>query len=153
METQPITFEWITDPKHLTDHLDDVRRLMAQLSDCPPEQVDVATLSIISMNICEKSYVCAIRDGERIIGLATLAPIYRFNGFKGHIEDVIVDESYRGQGLGRKLIEHLLEKARSLHMTQVTLTSDPANPKRAAARDLYAKLGFVERAGLFKYQV
>ena len=55
------------------------------------------------------------------------------------LEDVIVRSEHRGGGLGRQLIEHVLDWARGQDMTRVTLLADRDN---RAAQDFYRKLGF-----------
>jgi GNAT superfamily N-acetyltransferase len=55
------------------------------------------------------------------------------------LEDVIVRSEHRGGGLGRQLIEHVLDWARGQGMTRVTLLADRDNH---AALDFYRKLGF-----------
>jgi GNAT superfamily N-acetyltransferase len=55
------------------------------------------------------------------------------------LEDVIVNKEYRGGGLGRKLVEHVLAWAREQGMTRITLLTDRDNQ---AALDFYRKLGF-----------
>jgi GNAT superfamily N-acetyltransferase len=57
------------------------------------------------------------------------------------LEDVIVRKEYRGRGLGRHLVEHVLDWARQRGMTRVTLLADRDN---RAALDFYSKLGFEE---------
>ena len=55
------------------------------------------------------------------------------------LEDVIVRGDLRGGGLGRRLVEHVLNWAREQGMTRVTLLADRDNQ---AALDFYRKLGF-----------
>lgn len=55
------------------------------------------------------------------------------------LEDVIVRDSHRGDGLGRKLVEHVCAWAKSEGMTRVTLLADKDN---AAALAFYERLGF-----------
>jgi GNAT superfamily N-acetyltransferase len=55
------------------------------------------------------------------------------------LEDVIVRREYRGSGLGRRLVEHVMDWAREQGMTRVTLLADRDNQ---AALDFYRKLGF-----------
>lgn len=78
-------------------------------------------------------------EGGKIIGIAFL--VMRV-GKKGLIDDVVVDEAYRGKGLGERLVSGLIEKARELGVRKLDLTS---SPKRVAANALYQKLGFVKR--------
>jgi ribosomal protein S18 acetylase RimI-like enzyme len=82
-------------------------------------------------------------EGEQaIIGSATLAITRTPTGRHGWIEDVVVDEAYRGQGWGKALTEACLEAARELGLRAVNLTSRPA---RVAANALYQSLGFEPR--------
>lgn len=55
------------------------------------------------------------------------------------LEDVIVSRAHRGSGLGRRLVEHVLDWAREQGMSRVTLLADKENH---AAWDFYRKLGF-----------
>ena len=55
------------------------------------------------------------------------------------LEDVIVRSEHRGGGLGRRLVEHVLDWASVQGMTRVTLLADREN---SAALDFYRKLGF-----------
>lgn len=55
------------------------------------------------------------------------------------LEDVIVSRELRGRGLGRLLVEHVLEWARKNGLVRVTLLADQNNQ---AALDFYRKLGF-----------
>ncbi len=55
------------------------------------------------------------------------------------LEDVIVSSAHRGNGLGRRLVEHVLGWARGQGMTRVTLLADRDNHP---ALDFYRKLGF-----------
>jgi ribosomal protein S18 acetylase RimI-like enzyme len=79
---------------------------------------------------------------QPIVGAANLT-IYRVpTGIRAIIEDVIVDESARGQGIGEALVQRLLEIARERGAKGVSLTS---NPKREAANRLYQRMGFNRR--------
>ncbi len=69
----------------------------------------------------------------------------------GWIEDVIVDEGARRQGVGKALTEACLQKARDLALHEVNLTSRPA---RQAANQLYTSLGFSRReSNLYRYEL
>ena len=81
-------------------------------------------------------------DQERIIGTATLSYCQLLTGLKAWIEDVVVDESARGNGYARILLTHLLAKARQCGADSVNLTS---RPSRQAANRLYRSMGFQQR--------
>lgn len=59
------------------------------------------------------------------------------------LEDVIVGRAHRGNGLGRKLVEHVCEWAKSQGMPRVTLLADRNN---APALAFYERLGFEKSA-------
>jgi ribosomal protein S18 acetylase RimI-like enzyme len=77
-----------------------------------------------------------------IVGTLTLAMFRIPTGLRAWIEDVVVDEAARGQGVAEDLTRHALEIARVRGATSVELTSRPA---REAAIRLYERMGFVRR--------
>jgi GNAT superfamily N-acetyltransferase len=94
------------------------------------------------------SYVFFAQDAEgHFVGMATLVPLFKLTGFAGEVHDVIVHPDHQGQGLGKKLMERLIAEAQKLKMTFLTLRSNPDNPHRASAIELYKKLRFVELDG------
>jgi len=76
---------------------------------------------------------------ETIIGIGTLCVTPTLKALKGHIEDIVVDQNYRGQGIGRRILETLIAKAKEMGVKDLELTS---NPLRIEANELYKKLGF-----------
>ncbi|MFN2304850.1 MAG: GNAT family N-acetyltransferase [Anaerolineales bacterium] len=78
----------------------------------------------------------------QIVGTATLAAFETPTGKHGWIEDVVVDKAFRGQGIGRALTQACLEKARTLGLHDVNLTS---RPNRVVANKLYQAMGFIKR--------
>mgnify|MGYP001567659044 FL=1 len=54
--------------------------------------------------LAAQSHVLALYDGKNMIGTVTLIPLYKLSGVKGSIEHLIIDEKYRGRGLGKKLM-------------------------------------------------
>ena len=81
-------------------------------------------------------------DTGAIVGVSTLAVFPIPTGPRAWIEDVIVDQSHGGQGIGRRLTEAMLDEARRLGCITVDLTS---RPSREAANRLYQKVGFERR--------
>jgi ribosomal protein S18 acetylase RimI-like enzyme len=59
------------------------------------------------------------------------------------IEDVVVDETARGQGVAASLVQAALERAEVRGARTVDLTS---RPDREAANRLYLRMGFEIRA-------
>ena len=86
------------------------------------------------------SQLFIMRDDERIMGMLTLGHYTSPTGRKVWVEDVVVSTEYRGEGLGRRLINHAIEYCReNLSPCTLMLTSNPA---RVAANELYRTSGF-----------
>jgi ribosomal protein S18 acetylase RimI-like enzyme len=82
------------------------------------------------------------RVDDRIVGTLTLIRFPLPTGERARIEDVVVDESARGQGVGAALTLEALRLAEEFGVRTVDLTS---RPTRLAANRLYRRLGFQER--------
>jgi GNAT superfamily N-acetyltransferase len=82
-----------------------------------------------------------LRVGGKVAGMANaLITVSTAEGARVLLlEDVIVRREHRGSGLGRQLVEHVLQWARGQGMTRVTLLADRDNH---AALDFYRRLGF-----------
>src|SRR6266508_433238 len=79
------------------------------------------------------------KEDDPILGILCLT-IYRVpTGLRSIIEDVIVDESARRQGLGEALVRYAIDLAHKAGAEGVSLTS---NPQREAANQLYKSMGF-----------
>jgi len=82
------------------------------------------------------------RNDTGIVGTLTLVLFRSPSGAGGWIEDVVVDESARGQGAGEALVEAAIALARRANSRTVDLTS---NPNREGANRLYIRCGFEQR--------
>ena len=83
-----------------------------------------------------------VNDDDKIVGTLTVVSFHIPTGTKYRIEDVVVDETQRGKGIGNKLMDHAINFAMKASAESIDLTSRPA---RYAATQLYLKLGFVKR--------
>lgn len=117
--------------------VDAFARLIPQLSSSSPAP-DAAALQAIIDSPDTDLLIARDRDGE-VLGSLTLA-FYRIpTGLKAWIEDVVVDESARGRGIGAALNVAAIERATARGAKNVSLTS---RPSREAANRLYQRLGF-----------
>ena len=87
----------------------------------------------------ENSHLFFIIKDEQIAGMLTVGIYHSPTGGKAWIEDVVVDETFRGQGLSKLLVAHAIEFTKSKQIPLLMLTS---NPKRVAANKLYQTMGF-----------
>ncbi|MGW2491375.1 GNAT family N-acetyltransferase [Streptomyces sp. NPDC001606] len=115
------------------------RRLLPQLGKELPELTAEYVRGVVTH---PANLVLAARTGQGVVGLLTLVVLVLPTGITARFEDVVVDESARGRGIGLALVRRGLELARSQGARQVDLTS---RPSRAAAHRLYEKAGFVRR--------
>lgn len=88
-------------------------------------------------------------ENGTIAGMLTLTCCPTLLRNKYWIEDVIVDEAFRGRGAGRALVKAAVRHVRSIEESPVIyLTS---NPTRTCARQLYRSEGFEEyETGVFR---
>ena len=87
--------------------------------------------------------IIAENDEKHIVGCATLCVFESPTGRKASVEDVVVLPAYRGQGIGRTLLQRIIDFAGSkLSPIDLRLTS---NPTRTEANALYQALGFEKR--------
>ncbi|WP_419925051.1 GNAT family N-acetyltransferase [Candidatus Poriferisocius sp.] len=128
--------------------VDAFERLTPQLSSSnPPPSADA--LEAIATSGATRLLI-ARADGA-IVGSLTLVLVRIPTGLRAVIEDVVVDEQVRGQGVGRALNEAALGLARDAGAATVDLTS---RPSREAANRLYLRLGFMVRdTNVYRYSL
>jgi len=81
------------------------------------------------------------RDGDDIVGTTTVIVYTTPFWIKARLDEVVVDASARGQGVGEALITAALEIGRERGV-QVAELQSGRGPQRAAAHRLYERLGF-----------
>lgn len=86
----------------------------------------------IATNI--RSYVLA-KEGERLVGYTAL---HIHSARLAEVRSLIVDEMFRGQSVGKKMVQFTLEEARSLGLEEVLVLTYLPN--------FFLKLGFEEIA-------
>jgi ribosomal protein S18 acetylase RimI-like enzyme len=95
--------------------------------------------------------VLVARSEGQIVGSLTLAMFPVPSGLRAWIEDVVVDNSARGQGVGGLLISEALRLAREARARTVDLTT---RPTREAAGRLYERAGFQQReTRVYRYAI
>jgi len=135
---------------HYSDSLyESVLSLLPQLDPdaTPPSKEffkEILTSDSIDLFVAES-------DNKIIAGMLTLVSYPNITGKKLWIEDVVVDGSFRGKGIGEQLIMAAIDYARTLGAKEIKLTS---RPFRAAANQLYQKMGFFRyETNVHKYKL
>jgi ribosomal protein S18 acetylase RimI-like enzyme len=90
------------------------------------------------------------RSQGAVVGMLTLVTFPLPSGLRARIEDVVVDQAARGQGIGTALTTAALRLAQDQGARSVDLTS---RPSRTAANRLYQQLGFQLRdSNVYRYK-
>lgn len=121
-------------------------RLLPQLSRSAPA-LEAGAIEAISSS--PAITILLARCDTKIAGMLTLAMFPIPTGLRAWIEDVVVDEAFRGRGTGEELTKAALRLAAAAGARTVDLTS---RPSRAAAGRLYERAGFQQRdSRLYRY--
>lgn len=152
MTNESIQIRSIDDASGITpDVVDAFARLIPQLSKSnpPPTGDELRAIADSAASVLLVAHD-ASRDDE-IVGSLTLALFRIPTGLRAWIEDVVVDESVRGKGVGEALSRAAIDRARAAGAKTVDLTS---RPSREAANRLYQRIGFVLRdTNVYRYDI
>jgi ribosomal protein S18 acetylase RimI-like enzyme len=129
------------------DVVDALDRLIPQLSSSsPPPSAD--ELAEIVESPATHLLVARGDDGQ-VVGSLTLVVFRIPTGVRAWIEDVVVDDAARGQGVGEALNRYAIDVAAEHGARSVDLTS---RPSREAANRLYRRIGFAPReTNVYRY--
>lgn len=123
-------------------------RLLPQLS-TTAKPLDTAKLSAIAAS--SASTVLLARLDNQIVGTLTLVTFRIPSGVRAWIEDVIVDEAFRGRQIATTLIDEAIKLAVQAEARTVDLSS---RPSRESAGRLYERVGFEQReTRMYRYKL
>ncbi|KAA9152926.1 GNAT family N-acetyltransferase [Amycolatopsis acidicola] len=100
---------------------------------------------LLSVMTYDSTDLLVAEDDGKVIGYALAARflVLYANGPVTELQELMVDPAQRGRGVGRALVNAIIERARAAGAVEVTV------PTRRA-RDYYVKLGFAETATFLK---
>ena len=132
-----------------TESLNAVNRLLPQLS-ASAKAISINRLQELTESDSTKLFIGTDQSGE-ILGMLSLIVMKIPTGNKAWIEDVVVDESARGRGIGRELMNHAHEEAKKHGVKSIDLTS---RPSRESANELYQSLGYeIRQTNVYRYKI
>lgn len=148
---RPVRAVWVVmiTVSRLTEPTDDASRELGRLLPQLTDEAWPLTTGRLSQILEAPTHVFVARDNKRgdtqggqIVGVAMIAIVYQLKDTKAWLEDAVVDDAYRGQGIAQKLVAACIEAAREAGVRSVNLTSAA---HRGSAHRVYEKLGFVRR--------
>lgn len=131
-----------------TEYIDSINNLLGQLTSSPKEMNEALLRTIVES---DRTHLFLAYIGNQMVGMATLAAYVIPTGTKAWVEDVVVDNNFRGKHIGKKLVNHVVEYTKKYSPCSLMLTS---RPMRVAANKLYQSVGFEKReTNVYKIQV
>ena len=113
-------------------------RLLPQLN----PKLDVPDMERLRSLIADPAVTLLIAlEGDDIVGTTTVIVYTTPFWIKARLDEVVVDDSARGKGVGEALVKAALEVGRESGAQVVELQSG-RGPNRAAAHRLYERMGF-----------
>lgn len=94
--------------------------------------------------LAHTTFLAAVRDGDRIVGMGRM--LFDF-GYTAYLGDVIVRPEYQGQGIGRQIVQRLIDRT-----MEAAEEDDKIMFILVAAKDkepFYEKFGFIRRPNEF----
>ena len=121
--------------------LEDVEQIAAVEAESMPNPWKAS--SYIEAVESDHAFVLVAMDGDKVAGFA----VFYLTLPEAELPDIVVDKSYRGQGLGKDLLSFAAAELTSKNIDTIFLEVRESN---APARGLYTKMGF-EEIGKRKY--
>jgi len=126
---------------------DQVFSLLKQLgSGYAPDRIAFDKSFAFLVDDHQMSVLFVAEDGSGVVfgyALTTISPLLHTNGRSAQLQELVVDDSQRGIGIGTALIERIERLCRDEHVKQLTVAS-----QRSA--DFYERLGYRSTADFLK---
>jgi len=135
----------------LQDDLPELFRLYRQLHPADTTTLEEVTRGFAAMTAHPGCEIFVAEADGRMTGTFTLyiLPNMTRNGRPAAIlENIVVDEPYRGQGIGRALLAFAREQAQARGCYKLSLTS---NAVRAEAHEFYRRCGMTQHGLSFRF--
>jgi len=93
------------------DYYKDYLTLLKQLTIVEKKKINFIQFKNFVNNLSNKHIIIIIEDNNKIIGSGTLLienKVIHNMGLVAHIEDIVIHNNYKKQGLGKKIIDELI---------------------------------------------
>jgi GNAT superfamily N-acetyltransferase len=127
----------------VTEATPEVHAALAHLLPQLNDQLPVPTMERLQALVADPAVTLLLaRDGEEVVGTTTVIVYTTPFWIKARLDEVVVDESARGKGVGAALVSAALNVAREKGAQVAELQS---GLQREAANRLYPRMGFKRR--------
>ena len=119
----------------------DIFNLLKQLTDAPVLERDTVNKIVSELPLNHNIFVY-LNENKKVIGMITLIIEQKLiHGGKcvGHIEDFVVDEMYRGNGIGKKMLDYCKEYAKKNNCYKIILDCNDN------MKVFYERNGFIDK--------
>lgn len=128
----------ILNPDDISQH--DPTALSILMTELGGREIDLSYDDVVKI-VSDTTTVVArlVNDDKSIVGAGCVVHMHLLQGYRHLIESVVVLPQYRGYGLGRKIVDQLIDEARKFGDGNINLT---CRPGRKHAIILYREMGF-----------
>ena len=135
----------MTEIEEVTVATPEIREALARLLPQLNPTLQVPTAERIDALMADPDVTLVVaRDGYEIVGTATVIVYTTPFWIKARLDEVVVDTSARGKGVGEAIVRKCLEIGKRKG-AQVAELQSGRGPVRAAAHRLYKRIGFEVR--------
>ena len=129
-------------PIQCNDYYKNYLSLIEQLTIVEKEKINYEQFKIFVESLSNNHIIIVIEDNNKIIGSGTLLienKVIHNMGSVGHIEDIIIHNNYRKLGLGKKIIDELVNISIKANCYKTILDCSEKNS------NFYEKSGFTKK--------
>lgn len=107
-------------------HLDDKEQYLKLLSTFRPVNINMSDSEFETMynKVFKTTEIYVYIHNKKLVGTIALIIEQKFinnSAIYAHIEDVVIDPEYRGNGIGQKMIETVVEQCKQAKMYKIIL--------------------------------
>lgn len=114
--------------------------LYKQLTQINPENINKSMYENFVSKLRDNHMIFVLIQNNIVVGSGTVIiedKLIRNISKVAHIEDIVIDNSYRGSGHGKRIIEHLIDYSKKMGCYKVTLDCNIKN------QEFYEKCGML----------
>ena len=121
------------------EHMTEVVDILQLISEFKPKNSCYEDIFIEFLEHPDNYGFVAVDDVQKVLGFGSILIEYKIRGgVMGHIEDVAIHNQYQNRGIGKLIIEKLVEKGKNKNCYKISLSCKKKNI------NFYQKCHFIE---------